>query len=153
MQRTISVFSSHSSNAGRELLRKGWAFRLRWPQNFGCWPGAELLRRCFRPSLRTLCCTSESCGKRMQRVSGQQPTKKQSPTVQWRRANGQWGFEKSGSTYSRTLGTTIGSESLTIVFGMGTSVTSSVKSPEMSMCARLRRHMPFIVSVARSSGV
>ena len=30
---------------------------------------------------------------------------------------------KSGDTYSRTFGTTIGSESLTTVFGMGTGVT------------------------------
>ena len=29
---------------------------------------------------------------------------------------------RSGDTYSRTLGTTIGSESLTTVFGMGTGV-------------------------------
>ena len=37
---------------------------------------------------------------------------------------------KSGDTYSRTFGTTIGSESLTTVFGMGTGVASRILSPE-----------------------
>ncbi len=37
---------------------------------------------------------------------------------------------KSGDTYSRTLGATIGSESLTTVFGMGTGVTFQICSPE-----------------------
>ena len=37
---------------------------------------------------------------------------------------------KSGNTYSRTFGTTIGSESLTTVFGMGTGVTFQIWSPE-----------------------
>jgi hypothetical protein len=37
---------------------------------------------------------------------------------------------KSGDTYSRTFGATIGSESLTTVFGMGTGVTFQICSPE-----------------------
>ena len=37
---------------------------------------------------------------------------------------------KSGDTYSRTFGTTIGSESLTTVFGMGTGVAFQIWSPE-----------------------
>jgi hypothetical protein len=37
---------------------------------------------------------------------------------------------KSGDTYSRTCGTTIGSESLTAVFGMGTGVAFRIWSPE-----------------------
>ena len=44
-----------------------------------------------------------------------------------------WGScKKSGDTYSRTFGTTIGSESLTTVFGMGTGVTFQICSPEKS---------------------
>ena len=39
---------------------------------------------------------------------------------------------ESGDTYSRTLGTTIGSESLTTVFGMGTGVAFPTWSPERS---------------------
>ena len=39
---------------------------------------------------------------------------------------------KSGDTYSRTFGTTIGSESLTTVFGMGTGVAFRIWSPERS---------------------
>ena len=39
---------------------------------------------------------------------------------------------KSGNTYSRTFGTTIGSESLTTVFGMGTGVAFQIWSPERS---------------------
>jgi hypothetical protein len=39
-------------------------------------------------------------------------------------------IKKSGDTYSRTFGTTIGSESLTTVFGMGTGVTFRIWSPE-----------------------
>ena len=39
---------------------------------------------------------------------------------------------RSGDTYSRTLGTTIGSESLTTVFGMGTGVAFPIWSPEKS---------------------
>ncbi len=42
------------------------------------------------------------------------------------------GWIKSGDTYSRTLGTTIGSESLTTVFGMGTGVAFPTWSPERS---------------------
>jgi hypothetical protein len=41
-------------------------------------------------------------------------------------------WKKSGDTYSRTLGTTIGSESLTTVFGMGTGVAFQIWSPESS---------------------
>ena len=37
---------------------------------------------------------------------------------------------KSGNTYSRTFGTTIGSKSLTTVFGMGTGVAFQILSPE-----------------------
>ena len=37
---------------------------------------------------------------------------------------------ESGNTYSRTCSTTIGSESLTAVFGMGTGVTFQIWSPE-----------------------
>jgi hypothetical protein len=37
---------------------------------------------------------------------------------------------RSGDTYSRTFGTTIGSESLTTVFGMGTGVAFQIWSPE-----------------------
>ena len=40
---------------------------------------------------------------------------------------------KSGNTYSRTLGTTIGSESLTTVFGMETGVAFQIWSPERSL--------------------
>ena len=40
--------------------------------------------------------------------------------------------KKSGDTYSRTFGTTIGSESLTTVFGMGTGVAFQIWSPERS---------------------
>ena len=40
--------------------------------------------------------------------------------------------KKSGDTYSRAFGTTIGSESLTTVFGMGTGVTFQICSPESS---------------------
>ena len=36
----------------------------------------------------------------------------------------------SGDTYSRTFGTTIGSGSLTTVFGMGTGVAFQIWSPE-----------------------
>ena len=43
------------------------------------------------------------------------------------------GFDKkSGDTYSRTFGTTIGSESLTTVFGMDTGVAFQIWSPESS---------------------
>ena len=41
-------------------------------------------------------------------------------------------IKKSGDTYSRTFGTTIGSESLTTVFGMGTGVAFRIWSPERS---------------------
>ena len=41
-------------------------------------------------------------------------------------------MKKSGDTYSRTFGTTIGSESLTTVFGMGTGVAFQICSPERS---------------------
>ena len=37
----------------------------------------------------------------------------------------------SGNTYSRACGTTIGSGSLTTVFGMGTGVTFQICSPEI----------------------
>ena len=37
----------------------------------------------------------------------------------------------SGNTYSRACGTTIGSGSLTTVFGMGTGVTFQIWSPEI----------------------
>jgi hypothetical protein len=40
--------------------------------------------------------------------------------------------KKSGDTYSRTFGTTIGSESLTTVFGMETGVTFQIWPPEKS---------------------
>ena len=40
--------------------------------------------------------------------------------------------KKSGDTYSRAFGTTIGSESLTAVFGMGTGVAFRIWSPERS---------------------
>ena len=39
--------------------------------------------------------------------------------------------DDSGDTYSRACGTTIGSGSLTTVFGMGTGVTFQIWSPEM----------------------
>ncbi len=39
-------------------------------------------------------------------------------------------LDKSGNTYSRTCSTTIGSKSLTTVFGMGTGVTFWIWSPE-----------------------
>ena len=42
-------------------------------------------------------------------------------------------WNRSGDTYSRTLGTTIGSESLTTVFGMGTGVAFPTWSPEKSV--------------------
>ena len=45
------------------------------------------------------------------------------------------GEENSGDTYSRTCGTTIGSGSLTTVFGMGTGVTFQIWSPEMYLVA------------------
>ena len=38
--------------------------------------------------------------------------------------------KNSGDTYSHAFGTTIGSESLTTVFGMGTGVTFQICSPE-----------------------
>ena len=38
--------------------------------------------------------------------------------------------KKPGNTYSRTFGTTIGSRSLTTVFGMGTGVAFQILSPE-----------------------
>ena len=41
-------------------------------------------------------------------------------------------IKKSGNTYSRAFGTTIGSESLTTVFGMGTGVAFPKWSPERS---------------------
>ena len=61
---------------------------------------------------------------------------------------------KSGDTYSRACGTTIGSGSLTTVFGMGTGVTFQIWSPEISVCAaeaaRMRgRGSRHIRSVAR----
>ena len=40
-------------------------------------------------------------------------------------------LKDSGNTYSRTFGTTIGSGSLTTVFGMGTGVTFQICSPEI----------------------
>ena len=43
----------------------------------------------------------------------------------------------SGDTYSRACGTTIGSGSLTTVFGMGTGVTFQIWSPEIP-CRRFR---------------
>jgi hypothetical protein len=46
----------------------------------------------------------------------------QKETPETRRLGGFW-WIKSGNTYSRAFGTTIGSESLTTVFGMGTGVT------------------------------
>jgi hypothetical protein len=50
------------------------------------------------------------------------------------------GEENSGDTYSRALGTTIGSGSLTAVFGMGTGVTFQIWSPEnISFAAAERR--------------
>jgi hypothetical protein len=48
---------------------------------------------------------------------------------------------KSGNTYSRALGTTIGSESLTTVFGMGTGVAFPKSSPERSRRRRSRRRL------------
>ena len=42
-------------------------------------------------------------------------------------------IKKSGDTYSRAFGTTIGSESLTTVFGMGTGVAFRKSSPERSV--------------------
>lgn len=47
--------------------------------------------------------------------------KQKTPGVNW--TTGVLFESKSGDTYSRTFGTTIGSESLTTVFGMGTGVT------------------------------
>ena len=47
-------------------------------------------------------------------------------------AFGGFRWNRSGDTYSRTLGTTIGSESLTTVFGMGTGVAFPIWSPEKS---------------------
>ena len=44
-------------------------------------------------------------------------------------------IKKTGDTYSRTFGTTIGSESLTAVFGMGTGVTFQICSPEILVAA------------------
>jgi hypothetical protein len=41
-------------------------------------------------------------------------------------------IKKSGDTYSRAFGTTIGFESLTTVFGMGTGVAFRKRSPERS---------------------
>ena len=43
---------------------------------------------------------------------------------------------RSGDTYSRAFGTTIGSESLTTVFGMGTGVAFPIWSPERSRLVR-----------------
>ena len=48
--------------------------------------------------------------------------------------------KKSGDTYSRTFGTTIGSESLTTVFGMGTGVTFQIWSPEKTPRAAVKPH-------------
>ena len=48
------------------------------------------------------------------------------------------GEENSGDTYSRALGTTIGSGSLTTVFGMGTGVTFQIWSPESFHMCRSR---------------
>ena len=42
-------------------------------------------------------------------------------------------LNESGNTYSRTCSTTIGSESLTTVFGMGTGVTFQIWSPERTV--------------------
>ena len=41
-------------------------------------------------------------------------------------------MKDSGNTYSRAFGTTIGSGSLTTVFGMGTGVTFQIWSPDSS---------------------
>ena len=53
--------------------------------------------------------------------------------------NAVWGLiiknKKSGDTYSRTFGTTIGSKSLTTVFGMGTGVAFLILSPEKGLRA------------------
>ena len=46
--------------------------------------------------------------------------------------------KKSGDTYSRTFGTTIGSESLTTVFGMGTGVAFQIWSPERDRLRAVR---------------
>jgi hypothetical protein len=45
------------------------------------------------------------------------------------------GEKNSGDTYSRACGTTIGSGSLTTVFGMGTGVTFQIWSPENTVFA------------------
>ena len=58
-----------------------------------------------------------------------QPTKNHAPHGFWPCGAGE---ENSGDTYSRALGTTIGSGSLTTVFGMGTGVTFQIWSPERS---------------------
>ncbi len=47
-----------------------------------------------------------------------------------------------GDTYSRTFGTTIGSESLTTVFGMGTGVAFQIWSPERDLSSRSRLGRP-----------
>jgi len=53
------------------------------------------------------------------------------------------GEENSGDTYSRACGTTIGSGSLTTVFGMGTGVTFQIWSPEnvVVIGVRSRQHV------------
>ena len=51
---------------------------------------------------------------------------------------------ESGNTYSRTCSTTIGSESLTTVFGMGTGVTFQIWSPERAG-GRLSPAAPVVV--------
>ena len=57
--------------------------------------------------------------------------------------------KKSGDTYSRTFGTTIGSESLTTVFGMGTGVTFQIWSPEKSSPAAVKaaRRLDLVVAI------
>jgi hypothetical protein len=60
---------------------------------------------------------------------------------------GGFGCLKSGDTYSRTFGTTIGSESLTTVFGMGTGVAFQIWSPERGGGRVFRRPAAMVVVV------
>ena len=60
------------------------------------------------------------------------PAHKKTDPAAVRRTRHGVGVENSGDTYSRAFGTTIGSGSLTTVFGMGTGVTFQIWSPEIS---------------------
>ncbi len=59
------------------------------------------------------------------------PAHKKTDPAAVRRTRHGVGVENSGDTYSRAFGTTIGSGSLTTVFGMGTGVTFQIWSPEI----------------------